>query len=399
MKSMNYLSLFCIALLLAACFNLANSLRSKTESKSELYSKYGITEKSLEGSLFTGSELAKLWEQLFNGKHGQACKAEEIKKNAVQKLLNSGKVPGLESKATAKKPEGADNSWVKQWGYGPSAYLLDFFDILFQKDAVKAFTDVHSELKKLNNTDTDDFEDPFALEKLVSKKNLKKIGLKGVTKNYDKATYMISINTVQLNDAMPKWKWFITPKEEDFAENFVSHYDFDGDGRLNVRELIIGVIWHNKKIVGVEECKYCFQDLTNKMDAIFAFIDCNNDGLLSAEELWRSLPSLKRGSKKYDIFKIKNSDNIRTNAINDFVIKNSGDKGQITKEQFRTGLMLGLWDRQTSKKAVVKDDSRNLKPLRWDKSGSTDTVAFEYVKEKTLAKLISTAKKTDPKKK
>jgi Ca2+-binding EF-hand superfamily protein len=347
----------------------------------------------LEGSLYSRSQLAVLWAKMFSGKRGQSCQADAAKAKATKQLLDSGKVPGIPGKAVGHKPEGADDSWIKKWGYGPAAYLLDFFDPLFQKKAVKAFKEVHEALKKLSNKDTKDFVDPFALDKLISKKNLKKIGYKGVTKNYNKAVYEISINTVQLNTAMPKWKWYIEPKEEDFAQNLVSKYDFDGDGRLNVRELIIADIDHNKNILGVEECKMCFQDIAITMDAIFSFMDCNNDGMLNAEELWAGLPQLNRKDKKYNIFKIKNSDNIRTNAINDFVLKNSGDNGSITKEQFRTGLLHGLWDRQTSTKGVINDDSRNLKSLRWDKTGSTDTVAFAYVKEKTLAALISKASK------
>lgn len=331
---------------------------------------------------------------MFTGKRGQSCKGDAVKKAAVKSLVNKGKVPGVAGKATGKKAHGASDLWVKRWGYGPASYLFDFFDPLFQKKAVKAFQEVYTNLKKISNKDTKKFKDPFDLKKMVSKKNLKKIGLKGVNSHYEKGLYEMSINTVQLNEAMAKWHWYIEPKETDYAVNFVTKYDFNGDGRLNIRELIVGTIMHNKNILGVENCKFCFQKLGEMMDAIFTFIDCNNDGLLSAEDLWNGLPSLNRPDKKYNIFKIKNSDNIRTNAINDFIIKNSsGMTGKITKEQFRTGILLGLWDRQTRQKSVIKGDSRNLKSLRWTQGGRVDTAAFNYIKEKELAKLVAKGKK------
>jgi len=123
---------------------------------------------------------------------------------------------------------------------------------------------------------------------------------------------------------------------------------------------------------------------------LFVFLDCTNKGYLTAEELWNNLPKLSRGNRKWNVFAIENSDNIRTNAINDFILKNGkAVEGGLTKEEFRNGMLLGFWDRQTAEMGIVEDDSRNLKELRWNENGMNDTVAFLYYKEKLLAEMIA----------
>jgi len=374
---MTYMSIFCMFLLLASsidCF--------KHKSK--------ITSKALEGSSFTRSELAKLWSTMFNGTRGQKCKSEESKKEAVNELVKKGEVPGVKGSPMAHKSHGASTAWIKPWGYGSAAYLFDYIDPLLQKDAVTAFQKVYDELKKISNKDTKDFKDPFDITKMASKENLKKIGKKNINKAYADGYYDMSINTVQLNKGMKEWHWYIEEGDKDYATDFVTTFDFNGDGRLNIRELIIGNIWHNKQILGTENCKFCFSDIGKTLDAIFTFIDCNSDGLLSAEELWTGLPQLKRGTNNYDIFKIDTNLNIRTDAINDFVIKNSpGITAKLTKEQFRTGVLLGFWDRQTSEKAIIKKDARNLKSLRWSDGGKKDHKAYTVMQQKKLAELIA----------
>jgi hypothetical protein len=235
------------------------------------------------------------------------------------------------------------------------------------------------------------------IKKLISPDNkhlASKINLKDFNKNYDQSIYPISVNSVQLHTAMKQWNWFIDSTHQNYAVDFIRRYDINGDGRLSARELVLGTIMHNRNAIGSGLCQNCFQEVAKKIDALFIYLDCNNDGMLSAEDLWNNLPKLVRGDTNWNIFAINNSDNIRTSAINDFCIKNGNAKGgSVTKDEFRIGVLLGYWDRQTTDSAVLEDDSRNLKALRWTEGGTVDTVAFKYLTEKTLADLIAKAGK------
>ena len=150
--------------------------------------------------------------------------------------------------------------------------------------------------------------------------------------------------------------------------------------------MMLANIYHNKDILGKGNCMYCLAEIGRKLDAMFIFLDCTNSGAISVEDLWQKLPKLVRPDTRWNIFGIKSNENIRTSALNDFCLKNGQAKqGFITKKEFRTGVLLGYWDRQTDRKEIIKGNERSLKKLRWDKNGMTDTVAFRNYMEKLKA--------------
>ena len=255
MKSMlmfQSLSLFCIVLLLITVQS------SNANLKSNLKSELGITSKSLEGSMLTQNQLAKLWDELFTGNRGQTCKAELARAKALRALLAAGRVPGQPRGLNSKISK---DSWVKRWGYGPSSYLFDYFDPLFQNDFVIAAKKIYNDLMKISNKDNEFYKDLLDIKKLLHQGTSAKVNFKELNKNYDPALYEISVNTVQLNTAMKNWNWYVGPREKDYAFNFVTKYDFNGDGRLNYRELIIGVVDLNRNTIGMAPCTNCFQEL------------------------------------------------------------------------------------------------------------------------------------------
>jgi len=135
-------------------------------------------------------------------------------------------------------------------------------------------------------------------------------------------------------------------------------------------------IINNKNLLGTT-CKNCYSDIiSKKIDPMFRFLDCNNDGKVSAEDLWKNFKHLKKPNTKYDIYgcKIKEK-RYRTNSINDFFIKNmKAFDGFLTKEEFRVAILLGYWDRQTDVDKIYKDDTRLFKQLRWGPNGDNDIV-------------------------
>jgi hypothetical protein len=334
-------------------------------------------------------DLASFWKDLFSGSREGTCKKANAKKIAIAKAVAKGK-----AKERGRKAEKTKLPWVRKWGYGDAAYLFDFLDPVFQKSIVDSMKESYDTLKSISKEDTDDYKDVFDIRKLIqesprskNKKHKKKTDLKKLNKNYDPKIYENSINTVQLNKAMKDWGWFITPGLKDYAFDLVSKYDVDGDGRLNPREMILANIYENKDIVSKGKCMYCLAEVARKLDAMFIFMDCNNKGALSVEDLWKKLPKLVRPDNRWNIFGIKTIDNIRTSALNDFCLKNGQAKqGFITKKEFRTGILLGYWDRQTNRKEIIKDDSRNMKKLRWDQRGIKDKVAYRHYMDKLKAK-------------
>ena len=59
----------------------------------------------------------------------------------------------------------------------------------------------------------------------------------------------------------------------------------------------------------------------------------------------------------------------------------------LNKEEFRSGILLGYWDRQTEKDQILFDDSRNLKVLRWKDDNMVDVSLLKYYKMVELKKL------------
>ena len=289
--------------------------------------------------------------------------AANARKKAIAQIVAENK----NFQTQGKKGMSAKFAWIKNWGYNDAAYFFDFLDPVLKEEITNAFKKVYTDLKSISNKDTAEYKDLFDINKLMRpEEKSKKTNLKDLNKNYDPAIYDISINTVQLNKAMKDWNWFIDPSLKDYAFDFVSNYDMDGDGRLNPRELILAIVFHNKNFIGSGICQNCFNEIAKKLDAMFIFLDCNLDGALSAEDLWNNIPKLVRPDNRWNIFGLNNNDNIRTSAINDFCLKNGNAKeGSVTKDEFRTGILLGYWDRQTSTTSIIKDDSRNLKALKF----------------------------------
>lgn len=321
-----------------------------------------------------------LWNQLFSEEREIICRTKK-QENSSSSL----------EKQQIKRGERIykGNFKQKRWGYGPAAYLIDYLDSIFQKDVVKDFNKIWSEIKDFSNKDNDLYEDVFDIRKLDPTNKITE--LKKLNPNYIAGVYENSVNSVQIDFAMRKWGWFKV-EGENTAKQFILDYDLGGDGRLTPREFFLGLIQHHKdkKIL----CFNCLLLLKKKIGAMFDYFDCPGEGYIKSEELWKLLPQVVRNEKKWNIFSIANQNNIRTDSINDFVIKNGVSRpGLISKEEFINGILLAYWDRHTTDENIINNDSRSLKSLRWDETGQKDLVAFEYMKEKELAEKLEEEEK------
>lgn len=193
---------------------------------------------------------------------------------------------------------------------------------------------------------------------------------------------------------MPKWKWPVDVGLKDFALTFVKKYDMNGDGRLNPRELLLGALEHNKHLFGSGICNHCFEGVTDKIDALFQYMDCDDDGMIGSEDLWRNLPNLNRSTSKYNIFALGKNEGLRTDAINDFILKNNViSRGALNKVEFRNGILFGIWDRQSDYFKIIDGSERSQKKLRWSGGRTVDQKVFKALKAMAMKKHKKNKKK------
>lgn len=364
-----------------------NSITSNLLSKS----KSQITSKSSSSTNMKPEPYAKIWKRLFHAQRGSACKSDKVARKLKKKL------DAYTSNKFDKSKKGKF-AWVKEWGFGKGSYLFDFLDSVLLDDVLGEFKKIYKDMFAMSNKDTAKYKDMLDIKKLLKgdKKQKKKAAknLKKLNKNYEPKIYKISVNTVQLHTAMPKWKWPVDVGLKDFAKTFVKKYDMNGDGRLNPRELILGALEHNKHLFGTGMCTHCFEGVTDKIDALFQYMDCDNDGMIGSEDLWRNLPALKRPTSKYNIFALGRAEGIRTDAINDFILKNNKmTKGSLNKVEFRNGILYGIWDRQTDYFNIIDGTKHSLKNLRWKNGRIVDIKGFNTLKEIRLRKMKKKNKK------
>ncbi len=325
-----------------------------------------------------------LWEQLFTVSRTVNCEKTTLYLNLLNEVLHGFGMFG----STSNKFH-----WVKEWGYGPASYFFDYIDNVMRDFVVMEFKAIYKNASSFSNLETVDYHDKLNLnlQMLHADPNSKaKYARKIAAFNKKTKTpyFATSINTVQFHKFLPANRWFIKNKFDDYAKEFVLKYDMDEDGRLNARELILGSIRENKLGFDNPMCQFCYKTIIPMIDSMFEFFNCAHTGFIDAEQMWKGFTILKRSTNKYNIFSIENNLSIRTNAINDVVLKSAHAKdGFISKDEFRQAILLGFWDRQTSESGIIDDDSRNLKKLRWSDDGSRDTLAYNYMKETIILEL------------
>jgi len=283
--------------------------------------------------------------------------------------------------------------WLKKWGFGPVAYLMDFWDPLFRAEVLAEFKAIHNATMHEDPENTPNYSDVFDFTGRIAtappeRQDALMRDLKKFEKTYDPIIFKLSANSVQVMKSIKAFKWFIDPGMADYAADFVTKYDINHDGRLNPKELILGSIMYNKGVLGSKKCNHCYSAVARRIGALFSYLDCGETGFISADQMWKGLPELRRPTSQFNIFGYGNSENIRTNAINDFILKNEKAKDAfVSKEEFVAGILLSIWDRQVTETSIIDDDSRNLKKLRWSDNNMTDTAAYNYVKAITKAKI------------
>jgi len=348
----------------------------------------------IKGTSFTRQDMKKIWSNLFLNSQEAQCSETNLKYNLkrLKKGLRSGRSTSLPTKK--------NNKWDKQYGFGLAAYFFDYIDPVFQKYFTNQFKIIYEKVKYIQLPPSSVYSDPYSIDQIIYRMTKQKLPwspdpndpaliaklkeLSGLNKaTFNERSYINSITAPMIYAAIKKYQWKYDSSSSDWAKDIVDKYDFDGDGRLNPREFILMTIINNKNILG-SYCKNCYGELLKTLiDPIFFYLDCNNDSLISSEDIWNKLGNLNRPDfKKYNMYRcVINGKKYRTSAVNDFVLKNMKTyEGYLTKEEFRLGILLGYWDRQMDTEKTFCDDCNNLKFSRWSKKGYEDKVCMRVLR-------------------
>ncbi len=364
--------------------NLKNKLKTKnnnqaktttkTSTKTNLLERLGIKKTEVT------SEMRTKWKELFGQKQMHPCL-----------LKDPTKMLALDPNWLLRKGKGKF-WWVKQWGYDNDAYLFDFLDPVLRLEIVLQFKLLYNAVFKLPNKNPhpkstliingvkqptiedklgyDPWRDPYDVKHLDPK----------TAAEIDFNIHKLSINVPQLNQAIKQFNWPKPLMAANPGKKIVFDHDFNNDGRLSPREFTIAILRNNDRMLGRKECQMCFQEIVAKIDAMFTFMDCDNNGLIDSKDMYNSLPNLKRNTNLWNYFILAEQAKIRSHVTNDFVLKSmSTINGNLTKEEFRRGILYGFWNRQTSDEKILDGEERTLKHLRW-RANMVDIAAERYIK-------------------
>lgn len=278
----------------------------------------------------------------------------------------------------------------KKIGFGNSAYLFDYLDATLREPILKEFSEMWKAAVGIIPKD-EKYEDSYALATILLGKPRKMFEIKGnenkemlermsrVLPDFNQAIWMKSLDSFKINALIKEWVWHVPTGTDDPAKYLINKFDFNADGRLNIKEFLIASIVNNKNIMGSDNCKFCFSDIIkNLIDPIFRYADCDDDFRISSEELWKGLKLFKK-DQKYSYYKcIIDNGNFRTGAVNDFILKASNvEKGSLDKSDFRAGILTGFWGRHVNEYNVEDNDTINKKDERWPGGRDIDCEEME----------------------
>lgn len=339
-----------------------------------------------------GPNLEKIWDNLFKDpkreKEMKCTSILEEDKTAEEKLV--AKEEGQRYGGNWNIPKKKNNFYAKRMiGWGPSAYLFDFLDDVLEKPILAEFEEIWKSAKATVPIDKN-YRDPYTLDHILNWKGTEEQLIKKIedlTKDsngnptFDQHVWRESVTVAQMHQFLKDNNWNVDQTQADPTKAFVDKYDFNGDGRLSRKELLIGMIRANKQRSPSELCTLCMSKTVKELiEPIYMYLDCTNDEKVNAENIWTGIPNLKKPEGLENRYKFWacsiNGGSFRTSTVNDFVMK--GQKtmdGFLSKMEFRLSILQGYWARHVDDLQIYHDESLSMRNHRWDtETGSIDKV-------------------------
>lgn len=319
----------------------------------------------------------------------------ETKRKCVQRpdftTTEGGLEMGISGKSFSAKsgswniPKSKYNKYEKRlYGWGPSAYLFDFLDPVLLKPIMEAFTSIwesaNAEPLALSSKDK---EDPYTLQKIFNMPTADQETLltkfESLKKTFKRDVWNVSLTIPKVRAATASWPY--NAIGSDPAKEIVDAYDYNGDGRLSMKEFFIAYLNINRAILGSQDCSpteiNCMHKVVRELlNPIFIKVDCHDsDNKVGAEDMWKALEKLIRSTADYNIFLcMDEQEPIHTTAINDFILKSEKTiNGYLNKLEFVRGILLGYWGR------YITDKQFNY--CRETETGCTRDQAFNEMKK------------------
>lgn len=247
-------------------------------------------------------------------------------------------------------------------GLDSSAYFFDYMDDTIALHIAMEFSTMWNNAKKEPLYPEDVYKDTYSLSdpNLIENKN-----------EFENSITTRTIFALIQNKKINIDSLHLSSSSNDIPLSIVSEYDFNGDGRLNAKEFLHLII----DISVAEMSKSTKRPFKNLIDVLikklFDTCDLCHNGYVKAEGIWKAMRNLNRVEKEnYDIYKctLYKRGNMRTSAVNDFVIKMMNERdGMLNRKEFTKGILYGYLNRNVKGVDVSLKDDFNLKQSRWNK--------------------------------
>jgi Ca2+-binding EF-hand superfamily protein len=324
---------------------------------------------------------------------------EEGECKQVDIFLNKNTDDKYEDGGKGNLPQPKENHW-KNYAKGDAAYLFDHLDEVLQKIISTNFETLYKgalenqEKKKSSQDDLYSYKNlihGFFQGKYDGATEENKNRLNEIFQDFSRDKWDHFITLLTIKEIINEWRW----ESSMTLKKVFDEYDFNGDGRLDRKEFILFSIIYNKSNFGkkTSDLKYSYENvISDFIDPMFMFFDCDKNKEVTAEEMWKGLKKLKRkNNNAYSLFSCKlmldMEKEYRTISVNDFILLNSKNKnGVVDIEEFRTGILLGFWNRQVKSDKIVNNDEFTNKGERWTTDGKDDKFCLSikfFMKEST----------------
>ncbi len=344
---------------------------------------------------------SKNWEKLFGHKDRPVgkCPPKKLKKEVEEEKE--------EVYVDTNFPKPKPNHWLHNHGFGSVSYFFDYIDEILREKIVGEFKKIWSDAKEIKVKDE---EDPYDLKSQLFYLSQQKYGKPGsndsqeqimaqfkeIKPSFNEALWKEGLSLPVVREAVLLFGWK-RPEYHNWDKLLFDAFDFDGDGRHNVKEFLLMSIEINKRTY--LDGKYYQDIIRNYLLPMFAYSDCEGEGLIDSDNIFEAFKDLQRKNvNEFNIYQCQvpfllNS-GYRVTATNDLVLKNSRVMGgKLNKEEFIAGILLGYWDRQVEDSKINDGAEMTKWDTRWTSEKDKDIECeqvLKYANNKAQPKLPKT---------